>query len=628
MYGGITPSAAFAERQLINMKQALRIKNVKRVLSIALLCAVFLCTVSPLTTDAESGSFAMPEKLGGVENIYLAYTFNMGAANEGKQTVASLLPHVGYRDRNGTYTDTFMDSFLFLPCVTKGPSGGTMYRPRPAYGEKAAIASDWEAFVDKVCASGYNVEALNSAAQTVGSALQKDLSLNVFFSMLYPVKGQKNFGSLGGMTLDFSRLEDRKKAIKWMVDEQIARYNSTPHSNLKLAGFYWYEENLVLDDPDEKELLLYYNNYVHSLGYKSIWIPYYNATGWNRWKEYGFDVGCLQPNYVFNDSFTEQHVPNAISLMRKNGMCMEIEMDGNVFDSKYLRYLTYLREGVRSGVSEAIKMYYCNGAPGTLYYACGSGTERGRRIYELTYRYARGLLTVEEVEEAMGIVTRLVPEGYTAVSVGKPYTATKAYTNTPTDYGKVDGKELTDGIIGGDVLTTDWHAFQKDLTDPDGSFSITIDLQEVTHDLSLFSLVCGNVPEYGISLPPYVQFSVSDDNIYYRPIGGVSTPASDCGACLYKLKTDGVSARYIRATFRRDDSYYYVFCTEFIVGQKKILYGDADGSGVLTAYDGTLLLRYLSGSEKQISDCADMDRDGEIGAHDLVLLLQKLAELG
>ncbi len=586
----------------------------------ALCCCIIVLLLFPLIcTFRVSASFSMPEVLDGVENLCLSYTFNPTAADYGRQTEAYFLPYVGYCQSNGAYTDSFMDSYLFLPHVTYGPSGGTMYRS-----ETPAIASDWNAYVIDLFKRGYNVDALNSAVETVGDLLgNPELSVSVFFTCLYPKKGQMDFGSLGGTALNFTNLEDRKKAVRWMVDEQLSLFQSGRYSHLQLRGFYWFEEDLLTWDPEEIELVRYFNDYVHSLGYKTIWIPYYCASGWQYWKQYGFDVACMQPNLMWSSEYLPNRVSDCIEKIEAYGMCMEMEMDWNATSWKQGFYFSYLREGIRSGVSEAIKMYYQGGAPGTLYYACYSSEASARAVYDLTYRYAKGLLTEEEVQP-VGFSIQL-PEEYRMVSVGKPYTATVAYTGDGSlEYQDVDGTELTNGVLVGDILSTEWHGFHVSRQEADGGFSITLDLGKTMHRLAFFGLIFGRDLSCGIDLPRDIYIWVSEDGNSFRQIGTIKDGTCDYGWEQVTLETEGISARYIRATFSKGDV-NFVFCSEFLVGQEKYLAGDLDEDGILSAYDAVLMLQYFAG--EVTADCAlvDINEDGSVGAEDSVFLLQYLA---
>ena len=101
------------------------------------------------------------------------------------------------------------------------------------------------------------------------------------------VDGQVRFERLG---------KDRKKVIVWWIDRMVERMESGNYGNLRLDGFYWYHEIIEAKDPHEVELIKFTADYVHSLGYYFIWIPYYRSNGFNNWKSYGFDAAVEHDN--------------------------------------------------------------------------------------------------------------------------------------------------------------------------------------------------------------------------------------------------------------------------------------------------------------------------------------------
>lgn len=776
-----------------------------RLHRLRVLCAaIALLLLLPLSLSffglEADAAYAMPSQLDGTENIHLAYTFNCKASNYGAQTVSALLPYVAYLSTEGKILDTFMDSYLFLPYVTNAPSGGTLYRSG-----NPANADDWQGYVNEQFRSGVNLDALNTATKLVGDELGRELTSGVFLSSLYPVEGQSNFGTLGGKKLNFSSMSDRKAAVKWIVDEQLARYKAAGYDHLQLRGFYWFEENLSLgtNPAQERELVKYFNDYVHSLGYKTIWIPYYHATGWSEWRSCGFDVACMQPNTMWQSAtnYNESQVTACANDANRYGMCMEMELDDYVFSYKYDRYVAYLRGGVKTGVYKAIKMYYDGGVTGTIYRACYSQEPRNRILYDLTYQYAKCTLTEEMLEDVYWKES-LTSDDYTIVSVGKPYTATAPYTDTTLPYGNHSGTELTDGIIGTadnpyatewhsfwkanqeadggyavtvdlgrtykhlgyvglqferligsgiglpdpitieistdgvtftplttltpastvdkdvtwaeeetdefsaryvrakfnnkqegtafvfcaefaigqtkvqqleswtdphtydkykpvsrgksytaskaytdstaayhdisgkeltdgifgtskDTLSTAWHSFWKGYQEPTGGYSVTIDLGKTMHELRYFGLLLGRDSPCGIDLPRDVDIWVSEDGVVFVPLAELSVPQVVHGVCWAQAETEGISARYVRATMEQYNS-AFVFCSEFTVGQKEYLAGDMDGSGSLSAYDSTLLQQQL---QNGVSDRthADVNRDGDADQSDATLLLQWLS---
>ena len=350
-------------------------------------------------TGVLDGKYPTPDMLGGSENILLAYNFKVENPDAGLTTKQEYLPYVGYYDKDGVLKDIFFDSYLYLPCMTTCPSGGVLYH-NP---KLPSFASDWLAYEDDTFAEGFNVPALNEAVGEVTKELGKtDFKAPVYFSIFSTVNTQKNFGDIDGdgVSEDFSKIENRKKAIKWWIDRQVARFKAGNYSNLKLNGFYWYHEALELGDPAEIEIAKFTSDYVHSLGYYIIWIPYYQAGGFSEWKTVGFDIANMQPNYMFVETATEQVVYDNAELTKQLGMGVEIEIDGKVFNNieYYNRYMTYLRAGVETGYMNGIKMYYQDAGPGIYYGAYKSTNPSHRAIYDLTYLYAKGKLTADSME--------------------------------------------------------------------------------------------------------------------------------------------------------------------------------------------------------------------------------------
>jgi hypothetical protein len=93
-----------------------------------------------------------------------------------------------------------------------------------------------------------------------------------------------------------------------MADSAISEFNKKGYDNIELRGFYWQMENLRPNKWDpapafDTEAAIAFNDYVHSLGYISLWCPYYsNIVGIYHSLYYGFDITLWQPNHVFSAS--------------------------------------------------------------------------------------------------------------------------------------------------------------------------------------------------------------------------------------------------------------------------------------------------------------------------------------
>lgn len=598
-------------------------KSIK-YLSVALtVCFLFLSL--PLSVNV-SAAFADPAKLDGIRNIDLTYTFAPASSSYGRQTVESLLQDVGYYDKSGKIVDTFMDAYLFLPCVQRGPSGGTMYES-----DDPAVASDWIAYLDDLFLKGYNVDALNTAVDTVGKALgKKDYKVKIFFTILFPHDGQKNFGSLDGKTsLNFSKQDDRMTAIKWLMNEEIRRFKAGNYTHLELEGFYWFEE-FISNDTVCESFVKSFNQYAHENKYKTIWIPYYHATGYNKWKSFGFDVCCMQPNLMWMQDYDRDRVANCLKDCDRLGMSMEMEMDNNAMTSKYNRFLSYIREGVRTGANLSVNMYYMNGAYDVLYHAKNSKEEQGRSVYDLTYQYAKGKLKLEDIPPEPPSVLQL-PEGYKWVSDYMSYVATPPYLGDGSQaYMDVNYKELTDGIFSDSIWTTAWHAFHITQMEEDETFEITINLGSKKDNIGCAMLEFGQEVPAGVDIPPYVDISVSTDGKNFTDVGRIKNYVNEGEEYWAILEFEPCTARLIRAKFPLGTK-NFVFCSEFKVGQKELvddtLYGDLDGDGKLSSKDYVILKRLVLGTlsnPEKYRAVADVNRDGSIGSKDYIYLKRKI----
>ncbi len=324
--------------------------------------------------------------LNGVHNIFLAYNCFPPETNEARKrvenfSVEEMRPYVGYYNKDGKLEDTFFDGVLFLPYSAY------------TYSKYYKCADGWRRYLDSTFAPDLNVDAINKAAMMTEKELNRECKVNVFLSIFHtsPSYGDfpEKFGDLDGDGVDeeLNNAENKKKMIKWMIDEYIKRFDEGGYKNLVLNGFYWFEEQIDYYNPDEFELLFFARDYVHSMGYKFIWIPYYQAAGFCNWKELGFDIACMQPNYAFHDDMPVERLYLNADLTKKYGMCYELEIDqvGRYPDSD--RYKQYLEVGIKTGFMDTVKMYYqeCR----AFYYAYKSDDAFIRSVYDDTYLFAK-----------------------------------------------------------------------------------------------------------------------------------------------------------------------------------------------------------------------------------------------
>lgn len=327
--------------------------------------------------------FPTTDELFGIENICLAY--NCLPPEKDRPTssfsLEEMLPYVGYYDKEGNLKDTFFDSFLFLPYSAF------------TYSSHYKSAEGWKYYVDNTFAEGKNVDALNTAAEKVENQLGVECKPKVFLTIFHtaPTYGDfpEKFGDIDddGVDEDISTLEAKIKATKWMIDTQIARFKEKEYKNLSLCGFYWFEEQIDYENPHEFQVMFFARDYLHSMGYKMIWIPYYQASGFGDWKKFGFDVACMQPNYAFNTSVPKQRLYDNAMLTKRYGLCYELEINDTYAPEYYDRYKEYLEVGKETGFMDSVKMYYQGGR--TFYDMYMSKDPFAHSVYDDTYLFAK-----------------------------------------------------------------------------------------------------------------------------------------------------------------------------------------------------------------------------------------------
>lgn len=355
--------------------------------------------------------YIYPENFCGVNNMLLSYNCLVDGSNNmtenGLITEDEYLPYVAYLDSDGNIKDTFFDSFLYLPYTAFN------------YNDYGRSAAGWRTYLENIYTPDRNMDALDSCvAKTAGALSLTGYKAKVFTPIFYTFKtldsGAVNpFGDIDGdgKDEDFTRISDRKKAIKWIMDEEVKRFGEGNYSNLEFCGFYWFEESITYSDPDETELIRFASDYAHKLGMKLFWIPYQQASGYSDWKELGFDLACMQPNYMFNNNYTGDILYSNAATTKLYGMCVEMEINDPTNRQDASRYTEYIIAGAQTGYMKAVKMYYQSGVPGAFYSACMSKDASVRKIYDDTYLYAKEKYVVEDVSDVAVSVDPITVSG-------------------------------------------------------------------------------------------------------------------------------------------------------------------------------------------------------------------------
>lgn len=322
-------------------------------------------------------------------------------------TAAFLEPYLVYTNRSNGLKDSMFPAFLFLAIMN---ADGTRRFVEDASGRGPANVTDWLWYLDRTFKSGGDMDALNQSAQQAAAILNKPGYTEVAITIPLPHISQTAFGTLpgGGSSLNFSIGADQQLAVNWYVDQVKSRFAAGNYTNLQFVGFYWMHETIYdqrhQDTVRVAAAQIHANDPVH--GYennqlKFYWIPWYMAQGIYSWRQNGFDVVAMQPNYIFGGLGDTGRCTKAASLSMEFNLGTELELDNNILTmndvdkaNEYLGYYkTYLQALLDSGNTGSgyfrahyQDMYVFN-------YAVNNSDNTGLAAYDLTYELIKGTLS-------------------------------------------------------------------------------------------------------------------------------------------------------------------------------------------------------------------------------------------
>ena len=199
-----------------------------------------------------------------------------------------------------------------------------------------------------------------------------------------------DFGDINGdgKSESLRTVDARIEAVKWYVRRFYEMYDPADYPNLEFAGWYWFHESIDTFEGDP-EVIKGTSDYLHTIGDQLFWIPYFCAEGYQTWKDVGFDVCCMQPNFAFDERVGIKRLETAADIIRMNNMCIEIEADYRALDNDvfFRKYLGYLAGGVEFGyMKDSLHMYY---EAGGLFGSAANSTGKPRIIYDATYQFIK-----------------------------------------------------------------------------------------------------------------------------------------------------------------------------------------------------------------------------------------------
>lgn len=296
-----------------------------------------------------------------------------------------LAPYVTYVDKEGTEHWLF-DGFIFLEFQDTNRPDAELYAFETGHlrdtGESAGKAQ-WQELIDYYFTDGNGVEALEEAvkeaAARLGKAPQKHKVIMVLPDPVIhrhyidTTSSTTYWGALDGQQLDFSRNEDRIAACKWYIDRVRERFARGNYEHVELAGFYWLRETAAQPEDTEYSyhltrsdvLLPQIADYLHGLNYSFIWIPYYDARGYDDWRDFGFDQVYLQPNHYWKP---ENDMDDVCRWINRAGTSIEFEFEASILnarensDAYRARLRDYMRGAKQYGIYGSRPIAYYQGS--------------------------------------------------------------------------------------------------------------------------------------------------------------------------------------------------------------------------------------------------------------------------
>ncbi len=253
-------------------------------------------------------------------NLGLLY---YGANYRMHMTPEDLTPYVVHTYADGKQ-DWLFDGFLFLDFY----DGATCHFCPASTVGRDARKTDWQKYLDAHFEPGRALDALNTTIENFKATLgEPAFKHRVVMTVPTPIPGQKDWGELNGRPLDFDNTADAVAACRWFIEQAKERFEAAGFNNLELSGIYWLDEQMDRNGDVAREVA----DVVHSNGLQYIWIPWFKAPMYNQWRELGFDIAYLQPNYFFIKKVSPDRLDEACALARQYGMALEYECDNPTY---------------------------------------------------------------------------------------------------------------------------------------------------------------------------------------------------------------------------------------------------------------------------------------------------------
>ena len=292
------------------------------------------------------------------ERIALIYVDKWNKMN-GVEDYRRIIAHV---TTDGFFDDLFFNTVLFLGQEAREGN----------FEVGTASRDEWDWWLGLILGKNGEARLLENAAAEIDVELPLD-----YVGVILMIPRPRTEESL----------QDRIESVKTYVQKAEDMFESARFSKLKLKGFYWMSES---SDGDE-DLIREVSQFLHSTNHTFYWIPYFNAKGYDNWKQLGFDKVMLQPNFAFYESGMErfEEVNRRIKLYN---FSVEMELPSYKRNPEVMNWteslLLYLWASMKYDWGKLSYMSYYYGND----FASMGGNATTKKFYDLIYLHVRGKL--------------------------------------------------------------------------------------------------------------------------------------------------------------------------------------------------------------------------------------------
>lgn len=247
---------------------------------------------------------------------------------------ARFAPHVSWQAPDGSEHWLF-EGFLFL----EGAAQGKTFVFGPG---KSAAKADWQYQLNLWLGKDGGVAQLDKACQAVAARIgAPEKKRGVIIGLPDAIMFEKFMDKSSSTTywgdgLDFSKVDDRIKALHWYMDLAREMFKALDPQYLELSGFYITSEEIYL--PYDIDVNCQYKNwevvapalaaYCHAAGQGLYWIPYHMGPGYQFGKQLGIDQIWMQPNWYWDLKREGRHpFDKTMAAIGEYGLGMELELE-------------------------------------------------------------------------------------------------------------------------------------------------------------------------------------------------------------------------------------------------------------------------------------------------------------